>query len=362
MSSSLPNSVARNVKANAETHKNDKNKNVTFTNQNSRDLEPTAGKEMIVGDKDEATNDHHITTDFRSWQQPIKWTNLIAISTLHIGAVHGLFLCLTEAKVLTGVWIVLVSYIAAFGVTGGAHRLWTHRSYKAKKPLQIILLICYSVAGQNKIYDWVRDHRVHHKFSETDADPHNSRRGFFFSHVGWLLQMKHPQVIRKGKATDLSDIAGDALITEYTKYFWLFKAIFCFILPTVVPVYLWSEKWKCAIFSQIFLRYALVLNSTWSVNSFAHIWGNKPFDKNIQPVENTYVAFLAAGEGWHNYHHVFPWDYKAAELGGHILNVTTLLLDFFAKIGWAYDLKTASPKLVEKYIKNQGDGTHYTLQ
>ena len=65
---------------------------------------------------------------------------------------------------------------------------------------------------QNSIYEWVRDHRVHHKFSETDADPHNSNRGFFFSHVGWLMTKKHPDVINKGKQIDMSDITSDPVV------------------------------------------------------------------------------------------------------------------------------------------------------
>lgn len=72
------------------------------------------------------------------------------------------------------------------------------------------------------------------------------------------------------------------------------------------------------------------------------------------PVENKSVSIVALGEGWHNYHHTFPWDYKAAELGvPH--NTTTILLDFFAQIGWAYDLKAASPKLIKEVVKNRGD-------
>lgn len=65
---------------------------------------------------------------------------------------------------------------------------------------------------QNDIYEWVRDHRVHHKFSETDADPHNAMRGFFFSHIGWLLVRKHPDVIEKGQKLDLSDIKADKVV------------------------------------------------------------------------------------------------------------------------------------------------------
>lgn len=65
---------------------------------------------------------------------------------------------------------------------------------------------------QNSIFEWSRDHRAHHKFSETDADPHNARRGFFFSHIGWLLVRKHPDVKEKGKLIDLSDLKADPVV------------------------------------------------------------------------------------------------------------------------------------------------------
>lgn len=73
------------------------------------------------------------------------------------------------------------------------------------------------IIRKNSIYDWVRDHRVHHKYSETDADPHNANRGFFFAHVGWLMQKKHPEVIRRGKTIDMSDITNDPLLRFHTK-------------------------------------------------------------------------------------------------------------------------------------------------
>jgi stearoyl-CoA desaturase (Delta-9 desaturase) len=77
--------------------------------------------------------------------------------------------------------------MGSFGISSGAHRLWAHRSYKATMALKVMLLFFQTIALQNSVIEWVRDHRVHHKFSDTNADPHNSNRGFFFSHMGWLL-------------------------------------------------------------------------------------------------------------------------------------------------------------------------------
>jgi len=71
---------------------------------------------------------------------------------------------------------------------------------------------------QDPVLVWARDHRVHHKFSETDADPHNAKRGFFFSHIGWLLCRKHPEVTKKGKRIDISDLENDPILVFQKKY------------------------------------------------------------------------------------------------------------------------------------------------
>lgn len=80
--------------------------------------------------------------------------------------------------------------------------------------------------------------------------------------------------------------------------------------------------------------------------------------RTMYPAENVGVSIMAVGEGWHNYHHVFPWDYKAAELGSYSTNITTALIDLMAKIGWAYDLKSVSPEMIKSRVRRTGDGSH----
>ena len=84
-------------------------------------------------------------------------------------------------------------------------------------------------------------------------------------------------------------------------------------------------------------------------------------NRTINPAENRFVSFFAFGEGWHNYHHAFPYDYKTAELGNYGLNVTTALIDFFAWLGLAYDLKTVPQKTIHDRVKRTGDGTHSSV-
>ncbi|XP_011178184.1 acyl-CoA Delta-9 desaturase [Zeugodacus cucurbitae] len=295
------------------------------------------------------------------FKAPLKWDKVIQIFLVHIVSIVCL-ICfpLQKLNIYTTLWAFFMGGVAGFGVTAGAHRFWTHRSFKANVALRSILMICFSTAGQNTLYDWVRDHRVHHKYSETDADPHNSNRGFFFAHVGWLMMLKHPEVLRRGRQLDMSDVMNDPVVQFHQKYFIPLKILLCFVLPTIVPMYFWGEEFHLAFITQCLFRYVSSLNFTWSVNSAAHMFGTRPYDNRIKPTENIYVSIIAMGEGWHNYHHVFPWDYKAAELGNYVGNFTTMVLDAFHRIGWAWDMKEPSKDLVRRVIDKYGDGTHPT--
>lgn len=114
----------------------------------------------------------------------------------------------------------------ALGTTIGAHRLWAHKCFKATWQLRALLALCNSTLFFNSIYIWARDHRVHHKFTDTNADPHNYSRGFFFSHIGWLLLKKHPDVRTKGATIDLSDMESDPIVMFQNKYAIKFKGFF----------------------------------------------------------------------------------------------------------------------------------------
>nr|KAG5714743.1 hypothetical protein BaRGS_000231 [Batillaria attramentaria] len=127
---------------------------------------------------------------------------------------------------------VVLYIMGGLGITAGAHRLWAHRSYKARMPLRILLAFFNCIAFQNHIYEWSRDHRMHHKYSETDADPHNASRGFFFSHIGWLLVRKHPDIKEKGKGIDLSDLNADPVIRFQRRYYKSLMVLCCFVMPT----------------------------------------------------------------------------------------------------------------------------------
>lgn len=141
------------------------------------------------------------------------------------------------------------------------------------------------------------------------------------------------------------------------RHYKLLYAIFALILPTLVPIVFWGEDPFVALFVCYFARSIIALNGTWSVNSAAHLYGTRPFDKTIFPVESMVVAFFSVGEGWHNYHHAFPWDYRASELGSP-LNITGFLIDLLANVGLVYDRREASHNMIKNRVMRTGDNSH----
>lgn len=290
-----------------------------------------------------------------SFEVQIVWRNVVLMVYLHLAALYGMYLMLAgHAMFNTSITAVILYVLSGLGITAGAHRLWAHRSYKAKTPLRVFLAVMQSMAFQNHIYEWSRDHRVHHKFSETDADPHNANRGFFFAHVGWLLCKKHPDVINKGRKVDMSDLLNDPVVAFQKKHYLWCVLICCFVIPTLIPMVLFNESFVNAFFVCGLWRYCWCLNMTWLVNSAAHMFGNHPYDKFINPSENWVVSLGANGEGWHNYHHTFPYDYKAAEVP-YTLNLTTIFIDGMKLLGLAYDCRIVPAETVKARMMRTGD-------
>ncbi|XP_052890675.1 acyl-CoA Delta-9 desaturase [Anopheles moucheti] len=301
--------------------------------------------------------DHDTGVPFRA---QIRWPDFCAQLFVHVGFLIGLYYLVTfRAKFYTYLWTVGLVWATGLGITAGAHRLWSHKSYKARWPLRLLLMFLFTICGQRDAYTWAHDHRVHHKYSETDADPHNAKRGFFFAHVGWVFLTPHPEVVAKRKIIDMSDLEADPIVMLQRRFYIPLFALLVIGLPVLVPWYCWDEQLTIAFWVCFTFRFTTTLNIAFFVNSVAHMFGNKPYDKSISPVENLAVAIAAMGEGWHNYHHVFPWDYKTSELGSYLFNVTTGFIDCFARLGWAYERKSVPPEVVARRAAKCGDGTHF---
>jgi len=285
----------------------------------------------------------------------LNWPMVIYIGATHLTALYTIAVLLVFGRVcpLFGrndapvTWQTLVLgftlYVcSALGITAGSHRLWAHRSYKAALPLRILLMVFNSIANQGSIFFWARDHRVHHKYADTKADPHDSNRGFWFSHVGWLLVKENKQVLEATNNVNTQDLQNDPVVMfqHYTDPFW--NLLWCFALPSFA-VMLWGDSlWNGFLVAGV-LRYVCMLNATWAVNSVVHAWGSRPYNPSHATTDNGWVSIFAIGEGWHNWHHAFSSDYAAAELGALLqFNPTKVFIDTMALLGLAWDRKRST--------------------
>ena len=160
--------------------------------------------------------------------------------------------------------------------------------------------------------------------------------------MGWMLVKKDPKVIDAGRKLDLSDLLNDPVVVFQKSVDPFFSLFMCFIFPSLVASYLWGESITCSFLVAGCLRYIIVLQSAFFVNSAAHLFGNRPYDETINPSDNTFVSAVAGGEGWHNWHHTFPYDYAASEFGAdRQYNPGKRVIDMWAWLGLVTERKRA---------------------
>ena len=270
----------------------------------------------------------------------LNWPMIIYIGLCHYWAVLGLTR-LATVHTYTLLWAYVLWPITGLGITAGVHRLWSHRSYTAGPALRCLLMLMNSIANQGSIFHWARDHRVHHKHSETTADPHNAQRGFFYAHVGWLLCKKHPDVVKEeearlqrpeaGRLRHVPAQAGPVVhhvhvlrVPRPRRQVRLGRALLGRGLGRRLPA--------------LHLRAALDVARQ---QRGAHL-RRPPLQRAVARREPDRLV-LAVGEGWHNWHHQYPYDYAASEFGiTSQFNPTKLFIDFFCLLGMASNPKRAT--------------------
>lgn len=211
----------------------------------------------------------------------------------HALAILALGFISTKAVVTFGVMYA----VTVLGITFGFHRLFTHRSFKAAKWVEYVAAVAGTLAMQGTVFEWVAHHRMHHAFSDTDKDPHNARRGFWWSHLGWML-FKNPVVDSEEKLKRFGrDISADPFLSFLSR---------SWVMPTMqilLGIAFWVFGGFDVMLWGIFVRLVAVYHVTWLVNSASHMWGYRNYEVDDLATNCWWVGLLAFGEGWHNNHH-----------------------------------------------------------
>jgi stearoyl-CoA desaturase (delta-9 desaturase) len=259
---------------------------------------------------------------------PLDWTVILYMSAIHLVALLALF----PGNFSWGAfWIGFALYwiTGGVGITLGFHRLVSHRSFQTPKWLEHFFILCGTLACQGGPIDWIGLHRIHHKYSDTTPDPHDSNRGFWWSHMGWMMY-KIPAQQDVSRYTQ--DISGDPFYQFCQKYMVLIQVALGLILFAI-------GGWPYVIWG-IFVRLVVVFHVTWFVNSATHKFGYKSHESNDQSRNCWWVALLTFGEGWHNNHHAYQYSARHG-LQWWEIDTTWMAIRTLQFLGLATDVKLA---------------------
>jgi stearoyl-CoA desaturase (delta-9 desaturase) len=260
----------------------------------------------------------------RASDERVNWAHSIPFFLVHV-------LCF--AVVLTGItWTALGLFVAlffgrAFFVTAGYHRYFSHKTYKLNRFWQFVFAFMAESTAQKGVLWWAGNHRHHHRYSDTEQDLHSPLKGFWWSHVGWILADKY-----KPTPTDaIKDFAKYPELRFINKHDW--------IAPWAFGVLAFAIGGWSGLVVGFFWSTVLLWHSTFLVNSAAHVFGRRRYETSDTSRNSLIIALLTGGEGWHNNHHHYQGSCRQGFFWYEI-DPTWYVLKAMSWVGIVKDMKS----------------------
>jgi stearoyl-CoA desaturase (Delta-9 desaturase) len=294
-------------------------------------------------------------------EDPVLTTGRLVTMCLVAGPIVGLALILMLGWGRSvGLWVIgtgVVLYLfTGFGISIGFHRLFTHHSFKANRPLKVVCAIAGSMALEGSVISWVAIHRRHHMFGDQPGDPHSPYkygtsaggvvRGFLWSHVAWLFAADTTDAKRFAP-----DLQRDRDLVIIDRLFPVL-AVVSLAIPFVIgwtaygtlrgglTVLLWAGL----------VRFCLLHHVTWSINSVCHLWGGRPFVTNDRSANVATLAVVSFGESWHNFHHAAPSSARHGVLK-YQFDPSARLISLLEQVGWAAKVRWPNAAQIAELTK-----------
>ena len=296
----------------------------------------------------------------------VEWVTsgfLIFTALLTVSAVPYYFWTFGWDWFLFGVFVFF--YLATgMSITVGYHRLFSHKAFQAKWPVKLFVLLFGAAAFENSAVWWSSEHRKHHKHVDTEDDPYDITKGFFWAHMGWLMFKLKPEP----PFDNVHDLLNDKLVAWQHKWVHAISFIVSFIVPSLIGYYyaVFSGNLSPAVGALGgFLipgvaRVVLVQHATFCINSLCHMIGERPYSTEHSARDSWVAAIFTMGEGYHNYHHEFAWDYRNGVKPWQ-LDPSKWIIWTLSKLGLTNNLKRvpnerillAETKEISRIVKNK---------
>jgi stearoyl-CoA desaturase (Delta-9 desaturase) len=261
-------------------------------------------------------------------------TILFSVTTVLLLTVFPVYAWFYDFSGAAWIWFFVFLYASGLSITGGYHRLWAHRAYEARLPLRLFYMLFGAQALQNSILVWASMHRVHHKnVDDEHEDPYSIKRGFWYAHMGWMLRDEPCHTL---DLSNVKDLQRDPVVRFQHEHYLGISLFMNIGLPLLVG---WAsgDPWGVLLVAGL-LRLVVNHHFTFFINSLAHMWGRRPYTEENSARDNDLIALFTYGEGYHNYHHLFSWDYRNGIRWWHI-DLTKWWIALWSWFGLAHGLR-----------------------
>jgi len=239
------------------------------------------------------------------------WVNIIFLTSLPIVTVIwlGLYTLHYGVRAYDLALFLFMYLISGISITFAYHRYYAHRAFELNPIIQFLVLLAGTAAIEGSVLCWAADHRRHHRYVDREEDPYNITKGFFWAHMGWIFfRARGDRELTHRRFDHVADLKKNKLALWQHRYYTPLAIFMSFGLPTLLglsygrPVagFLWGGAFRL-----IFTHHC-----TFLINSACHVFGTRPYSTKNSARDNWVLALLTFGEGYHNFHHAFPSDYR----------------------------------------------------
>jgi stearoyl-CoA desaturase (delta-9 desaturase) len=264
-----------------------------------------------------------VTSSATEFHDDIIYPNTAAFIAVHLAPIAAFWTGVTTTSILMAITLYVVRM---FGVTGGYHRYFSHRTFKTSRFGQFLFALLAMSSAQKSILWWAALHRHHHLHSDQPEDVHSPvHRSFFYSHVGWIFDKKHD----KTRIEDVPDLA------KYPELVFLDR--FQLVPPFVLAVICFLVDGWSGLFIGFFLSTVFLYHGTFFINSLAHVHGKQRYVTGDDSRNNWWLALITLGEGWHNNHHAYQRSTRRG-FRWYEIDITYYILRALSWTGFVWDL------------------------
>ncbi|MCA9262665.1 MAG: fatty acid desaturase [Planctomycetales bacterium] len=270
---------------------------------NVADEQPEQLDDLLEGREAPPEKQIRLSERDRLSAHPVSWGVAGWFIVIHLGALASLAFISWQAVLLTVFFHWLTG---GAGVCLGFHRLLTHRSFETTRWVRFCLAAIAGWAGEGSVLFWVANHRKHHAYSDKPGDPHTPNDGAWWSHMMWTIPFTSKEEREALYRRWIPDLRDDWELRLLDSTFLLWHIGLAIVMGAVGYAIGGGYMATSFVLWGMFMRLALVLHSTWFVNSASHMWGYRNYDTTDDSRNNWWVALITYGEGWHNNHHAYP--------------------------------------------------------